>query len=116
MTDLATTEQAVASSAQAAKAELAAEPRADSGSRLQRVILPRPGDPLTVRALYVDEHADNPRRAGAPTRTTLRMPAQAEISFATYFNAFPASYWRRWTTVARIQLRLDLIGLCHLPA
>ena len=113
MTDLANTEQAVASSAQAAKAELAAEPRADSGSRLQRVILPRPGDPLTVRALYVDEHADNPRRAGAPTRTTLRMPAQAEISFATYFNAFPASYWRRWTTLSQVELRLAVDGECR---
>ncbi len=26
------------------------------------------------------------------------------ISFATYFNAFPASYWRRWTVVESVRL------------
>jgi galactofuranosylgalactofuranosylrhamnosyl-N-acetylglucosaminyl-diphospho-decaprenol beta-1,5/1,6-galactofuranosyltransferase len=31
-------------------------------------------------------------------------------SFATYFNAFPASYWRRWTTVDSVTLRVRLAG------
>jgi hypothetical protein len=31
-------------------------------------------------------------------------------SFATYFNAFPASYWRRWTTVNSVTLRVRLAG------
>jgi galactofuranosylgalactofuranosylrhamnosyl-N-acetylglucosaminyl-diphospho-decaprenol beta-1,5/1,6-galactofuranosyltransferase len=34
------------------------------------------------------------------------------VSFATYFNAFPASYWRRWTTVDSVTLRLRLAGEC----
>ena len=31
------------------------------------------------------------------------------VTFGTYFNAFPASYWRRWTDFdsVRLQLRLD---------
>ena len=32
------------------------------------------------------------------------------VSFATYFNAFPASYWRRWTTVDSVTLRIRLAG------
>jgi galactofuranosylgalactofuranosylrhamnosyl-N-acetylglucosaminyl-diphospho-decaprenol beta-1,5/1,6-galactofuranosyltransferase len=32
------------------------------------------------------------------------------VSFATYFNAFPASYWRRWTTVSSVTLRVRLAG------
>ncbi len=32
------------------------------------------------------------------------------VSFATYFNAFPASYWRRWTTVESVTLRIRLAG------
>jgi len=32
------------------------------------------------------------------------------VSFATYFNAFPASYWRRWTTCTSVVLRTELTG------
>lgn len=31
-------------------------------------------------------------------------------SFGTYFNAFPASYWRRWTEVSSVRLRMRLTG------
>jgi galactofuranosylgalactofuranosylrhamnosyl-N-acetylglucosaminyl-diphospho-decaprenol beta-1,5/1,6-galactofuranosyltransferase len=34
------------------------------------------------------------------------------VSFATYFNAFPASYWRRWTTVDAVTLRVRVAGEC----
>jgi galactofuranosylgalactofuranosylrhamnosyl-N-acetylglucosaminyl-diphospho-decaprenol beta-1,5/1,6-galactofuranosyltransferase len=34
----------------------------------------------------------------------------SRVSFATYFNAFPASYWRRWTTVSEVTLRIRLAG------
>ncbi|HEY9240691.1 MAG TPA: glycosyltransferase [Streptosporangiaceae bacterium] len=34
------------------------------------------------------------------------------VSFATYFNAFPASYWRRWTTVDSVTLRIRVAGEC----
>ena len=27
-----------------------------------------------------------------------------KLSFGTYFNAFPASYWRRWTVVDEVRL------------
>jgi galactofuranosylgalactofuranosylrhamnosyl-N-acetylglucosaminyl-diphospho-decaprenol beta-1,5/1,6-galactofuranosyltransferase len=104
---------------------------------LQRVILPRRADPMAVRSLYVDEqpatalrvsppvgataaHQPNDvevalvnppaRRARVLGRTSVRVPAQTEVSFAAYFNAFPASYWRRWTTLRTVHLRLDVEG------
>ncbi|WP_420086874.1 hypothetical protein, partial [Mycolicibacterium moriokaense] len=42
------------------------------------------------------------------TRTTLEIGAESEVSFATYFNAFPASYWRRWSTLESVVLRVEL--------
>ncbi|WP_084211151.1 glycosyltransferase [Pseudonocardia acaciae] len=83
------------------------------GSLLQRVILPRAGDPLDVRALYLDEDETNRKRVSVDTRTRLRLPAHSETSFATYFNAFPASYWRRWTTLESVELRLAVEGECR---
>ncbi|WP_343600562.1 glycosyltransferase [Mycobacterium sp.] len=79
-------------------------------SLLARVILPRPGEPLDVRKLYLDESATNARRAHPATRTSLQIGAESEVSFATYFNAFPASYWRRWTTCTSVVLRAELSG------
>ena len=42
-------------------------------SLLQRVILPRPGEPLDVRKLYIEESETNARRAHAATRTSLQL-------------------------------------------
>ena len=79
-------------------------------SLLSRIILPRPGEPLDVRKLYIEESDTNARRAHAPTRTTLEIGAESEVSFATYFNAFPASYWRRWSMLESVVLRVELTG------
>ncbi|WP_188829426.1 glycosyltransferase [Nocardia camponoti] len=79
-------------------------------SLLQRVILPRPGEPLDVRTLYLEESPTNARRAHATSRTALSIGAESEVSFATYFNALPASYWRRWSVLDSVVLRLELAG------
>jgi galactofuranosylgalactofuranosylrhamnosyl-N-acetylglucosaminyl-diphospho-decaprenol beta-1,5/1,6-galactofuranosyltransferase len=79
-------------------------------SLLQRIILPRPGEPLDVRTLYLEESATNARRAHAPSRTSLSIGAESEVSFCTYFNAVPASYWRRWSVLESVVLRLELSG------
>lgn len=79
-------------------------------SLLSRIILPRPGEPLDVRKLYIEESTTNSRRAHAPTRTSLEIGAESEVSFATYFNAFPASYWRRWSILQSVVLRVEVTG------
>ncbi len=79
-------------------------------SLLQRIILPRPGEPLDVRTLYLEESATNARRAHATSRTSLSIGAESEVSFCTYFNAVPASYWRRWSILKSVVLRLELSG------
>jgi len=104
---------------------------------LQRVILPRTADPQAVRALYVDEQSSTARQVWRPvspgqpaarvdltvtvsslntrrvrplSRTSVRVPAETEVSFASYFNGFPAGYWRRWSTLPTVHLRLALEG------
>ncbi|GAA4742889.1 glycosyltransferase [Gordonia alkaliphila] len=79
-------------------------------SLLQRVIFPRPGEPLDVRSLYLVESDRNEARAHAPDRTSVRLGGESEVSFATYFNAFAASYWRRWTVLTSVVLRIEVIG------
>lgn len=119
-----------------ATAERPAEPD-PAGVRclLQRVIMPRAGDPMTVRSLYVDEHTSiqlgtvpaTPGAAPVPTvrltgssigarplratsRTSAVLPAQSEVSFGAYFNALAAGYWRRWSRLTTVHLCLELAG------
>ncbi|MFC5996213.1 glycosyltransferase [Pseudonocardia hispaniensis] len=110
------------------------QPPAQPRSLLQRVILPRPADPVRVRSLYVDERtatrlaptepdpdglstpmaltvsAANGRRLRVTSRTTAVVPEQSEVSFGAYFNAFAAGYWRRWSILTEVRLRLSLEG------
>jgi len=44
------------------------------------------------------------------SRTSLRVNSGERMSFGTYFNAFPASYWRRWTIVKDVTLTVKLQG------
>ncbi len=77
---------------------------------LQRVLLPRKGEPHDVRMLYLIEAEHNKERLTWPDRTQVTVPAGAEVSFQTYFNAFPASYWRRWSQLDQVILAMDLKG------
>jgi galactofuranosylgalactofuranosylrhamnosyl-N-acetylglucosaminyl-diphospho-decaprenol beta-1,5/1,6-galactofuranosyltransferase len=104
--------------------------QSDSASEilLQRVVLPRDADFDTI-PLYVEAgqarpglegQADRPATAFDPSRQvhpdlvhgrrSLTVPAGQRFSFATYFNAFPAGYWRRWTRVETVRLRVQLKG------
>ncbi len=44
------------------------------------------------------------------SRTAFRVPAEDRLSFGTYFNAFPASYWRRWSIVTDVTLTITVTG------
>ena len=68
-----------------------------SDNAVQRILLPKRGEPFDVRMLYIIEAEQNRERLRWSDRTSLTVPAGEEVSFQTYFNAFPASYWRRWS-------------------
>ncbi|RMD19139.1 glycosyltransferase [Corynebacterium gottingense] len=72
--------------------------------------MPRRGEPHDVRSLYLVEAEQNKQRVRWSDRTTLTVPEGQEVSFETYFNAFPASYWRRWSQLDRVVLSLDIQG------
>jgi galactofuranosylgalactofuranosylrhamnosyl-N-acetylglucosaminyl-diphospho-decaprenol beta-1,5/1,6-galactofuranosyltransferase len=44
------------------------------------------------------------------SRTAFRLRQGDKMSFGTYFNAFPASYWRRWSVVDDVQLSVTVAG------
>ncbi|GAA0240019.1 glycosyltransferase [Saccharothrix mutabilis subsp. mutabilis] len=80
----------------------------DPSKVLQRIILPRDEDPLDVRPLYLDEPENV--HSHVSSRRSVTVPTSAKVSFASYFNAFPASYWKRWTVVDEVVLRMRVRG------
>jgi galactofuranosylgalactofuranosylrhamnosyl-N-acetylglucosaminyl-diphospho-decaprenol beta-1,5/1,6-galactofuranosyltransferase len=81
---------------------------------LQRVVLPVDND-LDVLPLYIDETSHKQQEDSSRTTTilgrhSLALPRGRRLSFCTYFNAFPASYWRRWSTVENVRLRVTVRG------
>lgn len=78
--------------------------------QLQRVLLPKRGEPHDVRTLYLLEADRNDARASWTDRTSVTIPSGCEVSFQTYFNAFPASYWRRWSQLESVVLRVEVEG------
>jgi galactofuranosylgalactofuranosylrhamnosyl-N-acetylglucosaminyl-diphospho-decaprenol beta-1,5/1,6-galactofuranosyltransferase len=111
------------------------QPAATSRRVLQRVILPVDHD-VDVLPLYVDPEKPQldvdksaltiaqrgklpPMQPNATQdadpkavlgRLRYRVEAGRRISFATYFNAFAASYWRRWTVVDDVTLQVRVTG------
>lgn len=53
----------------------------------------------------VDMHLED-----VESRLSTRVRPGSRLSFGTYFNAFPASYWRRWTEIETISLRVRTVG------
>jgi galactofuranosylgalactofuranosylrhamnosyl-N-acetylglucosaminyl-diphospho-decaprenol beta-1,5/1,6-galactofuranosyltransferase len=108
-------------------------------SELQRIVFPPPGE-LDAVELYVDAGRElglhlveddslyrspklpedklhvvgsSPAEAHPEdflSRTSMKVRAGQHVSFGTYFNAFPASYWRRWTTVKSVRLSVRTEG------
>lgn len=94
---------------------------------LQRIVFPD-GNDTSIWDLYVDwghapssaafsannEAALPVREVHAPprefTRHSLTVPAGERLSLATYFNAFPASYWQHWTNVEEVTLTVVVRG------
>jgi galactofuranosylgalactofuranosylrhamnosyl-N-acetylglucosaminyl-diphospho-decaprenol beta-1,5/1,6-galactofuranosyltransferase len=44
------------------------------------------------------------------SRRSIRIDQGERMSFGTYFNAFPASYWRRWSIVSSVTLDVTVSG------
>ena len=90
---------------------------------LARVVLPVGGED-DVLPLYVEGEMLAPALVGGTTtaaaapqamdqvlgRRRYRVPAGSRSSFGTYFNAFPAGYWRRWTEVSEVALSVTTSG------
>lgn len=88
---------------------------------LQNVVFPLDRDP-DLLPLYVDPETwsvidEQPVRVSSRaqlgnilSRNTARIVAGRRVSFGTYFNAFPASYWQHWTPVRDVRLTVRMNG------
>ncbi|WP_164478164.1 glycosyltransferase [Microbacterium sp. ABRD28] len=85
---------------------------------MERVVVNRTVFPVEgvaeVSALYVDTGTSDGSQPGEAyeilDRRSIRIYAHKRVSLSTYFNAFPASYWQRWTGVRQITLVVELKG------
>jgi galactofuranosylgalactofuranosylrhamnosyl-N-acetylglucosaminyl-diphospho-decaprenol beta-1,5/1,6-galactofuranosyltransferase len=96
--------------------------------QVQRVVFPVDAD-LDTLPLYVDFNAfsgrpvqddgqvDSILRQPAALhgdwlagRRSISLPEGERVSMGTYFNAFPAAYWRRWTTATTSRLAVSVEG------
>nr|WP_279549724.1 glycosyltransferase [Leucobacter weissii] len=75
---------------------------------MQNVVFPASADP-EVLPLY-EETEPTPRADRSFSRRGTVLGAGDRVSFASYFNAFPASYWQRWTVVEQVSLELRTRG------
>jgi galactofuranosylgalactofuranosylrhamnosyl-N-acetylglucosaminyl-diphospho-decaprenol beta-1,5/1,6-galactofuranosyltransferase len=79
----------------------------------QRVVFPADGD-LDALPIYLDRDASKAATVLHPDDILGRYSAMVRsgerVSFGSYFNAFPASYWRRWTIVERVRLTVETSG------
>lgn len=89
---------------------------------LQTAVLPLDRDP-DLLPLYVDPETwsvidEEPVRVSNRAqlsnilgRHRARIVAGRRVSFGTYFNAFPASYWQHWTAVRQVRLTVRTSGM-----
>jgi galactofuranosylgalactofuranosylrhamnosyl-N-acetylglucosaminyl-diphospho-decaprenol beta-1,5/1,6-galactofuranosyltransferase len=77
---------------------------------VQRLVFPV-GDDGSRLPLYVECTEGAARLAELVCdRRSITVPPGERLSFASYFNAFPASYWRRWTVASAVELRVQVTG------
>lgn len=94
--------------------EAAAQAAGRAVEKLQRLLLPRLGEPGDVRTLYLMETDSSGGRVRFPDRLSVTVPAGDELSFETYFNAFPASYWRRYSQLDSVILKVEVAGTARI--
>ena len=88
---------------------------------LQNIVFPLDKDP-DVLPLYADAEtwsriggrdvrlSQNAHIDNVLSRSSVRVREGKRVSYASYFNAFPASYWQRWTVVDEVRLTLRTQG------
>lgn len=88
---------------------------------LQNVVFPEAEDP-DMLSLYLDPEtwsvidevavrvSSSNQLDNIRSRSSVVVAAGSRVSFGTYFNAFPASYWQRWSVVEEVLLEIETSG------
>src|SRR5690606_12376702 len=72
----------------------------DLKSAAERVLAEQDGDSAGATAPFRPASKDD--SAEIIGRRSIVVPSGARVSFCSYFNAFPAGYWRRWSTIENV--------------
>ena len=80
---------------------------ADLESAAERVLAEQDGGAGRAAAYRPSSQDDSAEIVG---RHSIVVPSGTRVSFCSYFNAFPAGYWRRWSTVEDVRLRVRVRG------
>ncbi len=77
-----------------------------------RIVMPLNAD-IDMLPVYLDQRKKkntklNPGNISG--RHSMMISSGQRVSFGSYFNAFPAGYWRRWTVVRSLRLVINTSG------
>lgn len=85
--------------------------RGDIDAALLYVDGPRVAEPLEGEAVSIAAaQTDGIRPDDFISDRSLRVHSGERVSLGSYFNAFPASYWKWWTSVTDVYLRVRSVG------
>lgn len=79
-----------------------------------RVPEPREDETATAPVAIVGSRESDLHPDDYLSERALRVRPGARVSLGSYFNAFPAAYWKWWTTVETVVLRVRTRGEGHL--
>ena len=82
----------------------------DTGQAVLGGAAPIDGDAGTAESVIAKGSGFGQRPENILDRHRLKVDAGARVSFGTYFNGFAASYWRMWTVVTSVELRVRVSG------
>lgn len=114
LAELAVAPASDASTSSEASAARGPEAASASDSLLARVVFPDAAASPTLIPIYVRSgpSAQTPSTEGLTVtgRCTLEIEQGTLVTFDSFFNAFPAAHWRRWTGLTSVVLEVEIDG------
>jgi galactofuranosylgalactofuranosylrhamnosyl-N-acetylglucosaminyl-diphospho-decaprenol beta-1,5/1,6-galactofuranosyltransferase len=91
--------------AELATAELSEAAAAPNSDAVVNAVAAQPQSSIRFRG-------ESRKMGDIAARRSATIAAGRRVSFGSYFNAFPASYWRRWSVLDHVMLRMRVEGEC----
>ncbi len=89
---------------------LAPGPPVESGNRIVRALTRARRDAVGAQLAGAGAGRTMTHLSDISSRHSASFPPDSRVSFGTYFNGFPAGYWRHWTDARTVRLHVEAHG------